>query len=1636
MHVSRSLRASAIFLSFFTSTDAWVLHRKPAGTVARGKEEDNARLPRGEWLDGEFKKRQGEVTELNCPNDRWEKMLDSNPDDRVKTFCNEWLGIGPATVTQEVTPTITITTSASVTSVITSTERSIVTKTVNKTVVTTVAAVQKRAANILAVAEDVIASVIESGTAAPTTSKSSQRLQAEAGLANACSCKMVDPTATETSFFTVPPVYDTVGVRKVFVARVTDTKVFTATTTVTVVSEDSLSAGTSAASTVVSSDPSTENAASTESRGSSMSEATVPSVSALSSTILPMTTSAPLSAGNGTATDSTSPIVTAIPFSCPENAGQRIEQVVDGVRLDYLVLCNTQLVTADRRGFPVISVEDETACAAQCSVINARTGQDACKAALFTPYGNGRNGGDCTITTNDDPEYIDSPGSISIVHTGTLANGDECANINSTETRSSVDISAVVASVTKAPLSVSTPGLVTQSANGGVFETYVSANSTDASGYVHWSWYAVSASSSFWWAVYSTSWECTATLTRTIVTQQTQPQTIVSVVITTIINGATTTYISGTSTRIVTNGNGVSPPTFVPASTTEGNGEVTTFFSEATATSTGANGVETPSDNGAGNATVSFATSTFFSTGSNGVIAPSSLSRSVEVETVVSSGDAQLSSSGSTYTSNGTGGAGVIPPPSATGGTGVFSISSGTLVVNSTGSGGILPPSSAATPSIQEVANSTIVSGGTAVLTVSGSAGTAVSTGGMGVVPPSPTGNVTVVVTVSITSGVASFATSSSTFVSNGTGDSGVIPPASTRVSSGGASFATSNSTRVASSTGDSGIIPPVTSESAPSSSVQTNLVVSSTGGSGNRTVEGSTAVSTGSGGSGVIPPPSTNASNPPTTAASPSIQVNVSVSAGTAQFSTSNSTIAVFSTGSFGIIPPTTRNITLTTTTTILASSLPVQQANTSSAGGSGFLSTQGSTAVTLSTGSGGIIPPSSVTPSSSSNATTASSSSTGPPFTNSAGNRSGTFSRRTSTGITTASTGVIVPSSNSSAPLPSTTPPSSGFPSTSLNSSSVSTGPPFSNSGGNRSGTFSRSSSISVSVTPSASVNISSTTTGPPFSNSGDNRSGSFSRTSSTRVSDVPSVSFNVSSSSTGPPFTNSGGDRSGSFSGSTRASLGSSSGGVVTPGTLTTTATVTIVPSSSVPAASLNVTSSGILSSSIGSSSVPVASSNSTTIARSSSTSGPSSSPPAPSFNGTTSVPILSTLVPPPFGGNSTAPSGTGTGSVGTPTPSLNATVSVPVTTGNVTSSFPSITPSVSLNITTSFLPTGNSSIPSATPTLSFNSTTSSDICPTVPVLITVTEVATSVQVVTTTVVQTVLTGPEESATADALDVNLTSSGAIGEVTSPSATADSDTAATSSAAPQASPVDDAAQPSATDLQSRFRASGTPATEAQIEAACADLENVVLNPMFAVQDESVPSWTVDDSDPNITVGTEDSPTGNGTIAQFKSQNVGSALAITQPLTLCPDQQYNISAKHRQEDPYADCSVVYRVGAQEVLSVTPTTNWTTSSILFTAGSGVEGASVNLTVTASCAGFSGFLVGEMMRVEVSEVDVHQQKNAQKRSVIGRLSRHFHRDATNTVITRPVFRPVKFGAFVFTKGEARANVSKRGQGRSR
>ncbi|KAL1645583.1 hypothetical protein SLS61_008266 [Didymella pomorum] len=1544
MFFTRSVLASAAVLSFSATTEGSVLHRKADEHVEVKRVAINEAQGAWTWKNL-FGKRQTLV--LDCPNDQFASLLDSAPNNDVQGFCNDWLNLAPATVTNEITPTITVTTSAATTTTQTSVQRTILTATVVETsTVTASASVRRRmvaAAQVEAIATSIVASVIASGTPTSSTAaatKGSARLAAEQGLSTACTCKQVAPTSTVTEDFTVPAVTTTVGVRILNIVRETETRTYTSTTTVSeaataTASGDATSAASStdsvssradaeATSTEVAEGGVSSTADAAAGSGSSSSSSVEESSSAPAITTVPIAVTS-IAEGNATATASGgAAVVTAIPFSCDEDdVNKDIDQVVGGFRLGYSVYCNTGLTSQDRVGRP-IPVTDATSCAAQCSLLNSQGAQDACQSAVFTPSNStDATGGICELYTaaeNSGLTTTPAPGSVAIVHTGTYANGDECAALNATT-------AAIVPTITNGPVVIETPGLVTQSSGGGVSRTYVSANTTDASGFVHFSWYEIYASSANWYAVYETSWACSATITRTIEQEPSttviQGSTITSVVVTTIIGNGFTTIISGDSTTTIRGGGGAGGATFVPASTTGGDAGLTTFFSTAVQASTGTDGIVTPTPapslGGAGNVTVIEGFTSVFSTGSEGVISPSaspslnaSISGSVSEEVIVSSTATTLTISGANST------------------------------FFSAGSGGILTPSE--TPILE-----TIVSSGAVTFTLSGSNATATSTGGEGVISPSAS------VSTSASSAMASSSSeewddetpygpktskvivvSSSIFTITSTGSAGIETPIlSTAVSSetliveisnttlsGNGSFTTATSVATFNATGSGGVLTPT---------VVTEVITTAAGVS-NFTSIIATATANSTGGSGVIPPASANS-----TSTGPTFTNTGDDRTGF--FSTSRATATANSTSSLGVIPPTGTLIITEIVNSTLAIPTPTGGLSTS---GFGNLTTGGETALTISTGGTGVIPPAPTN-----------STSTGPPFTNSDNNHSGSFSRSSATATlnSTGSSGFATPSSNLTTAIetpstnttlvltvPLTTGPVPTVPANVTSSFSVS----FPND--DRNGSYSTTSTLTlpvgtttpplVSQTPgtlvvTATTNITlslpstNVTLIPPTTRPFDNTTAplptptgniTFPPLVSINYSTVPSFSTIDISSLLTPPT-------SGNFT-------------LVVPSP-TTNVTIIVetpfVPSNSTTPPSASIT-------------IPPVSLNSTLSLPVQNSTGPpftnSGDDRSGRFTRSSSVALTTgtggfgniTATPPPFPtGNSTLPSGpTAPLTEACPSPTEFSTITreIIITTYTV-ETVPVLASTCISSDTAAALPTGlNGTFPTGG-----NATE-----PTAALTSVVESLADAISSLTATEA-----APTSSEVAPIVSAILSAvSSVVSDVTASATSAASETTTV--------PVD------------RFRRSGTLATQDQINAACKDTGDLVLSPTLNIQaSNSVEGWFVSQFNPTIPV---DSVAENGTtIARFRSAFPGQTAAISQPLTLCPGTRYNLTATTQQANTRSGCTVQFRVGANSVFTANPQDTFSSQTEQFTAGPGTEGASVDLTAVVSCAGFAGAAVG-------------------------------------------------------------------------
>lgn len=84
-------------------SEAWVLDRGADKHVQQEQDVAPQELRRRWEHAAVFAKRQEE--ELDCSENWFSDFLNANPSPRIKRFCNDWLGIRPKTVWEEVTPT-------------------------------------------------------------------------------------------------------------------------------------------------------------------------------------------------------------------------------------------------------------------------------------------------------------------------------------------------------------------------------------------------------------------------------------------------------------------------------------------------------------------------------------------------------------------------------------------------------------------------------------------------------------------------------------------------------------------------------------------------------------------------------------------------------------------------------------------------------------------------------------------------------------------------------------------------------------------------------------------------------------------------------------------------------------------------------------------------------------------------------------------------------------------------------------------------------------------------------------------------------------------------------------------------------------------------------------------------------------------------------------------------------------------------------------------------------------------------------------------------------------------------------------------------------------------------------------------
>ncbi|KAJ4298884.1 hypothetical protein N0V90_004127 [Kalmusia sp. IMI 367209] len=1547
-------------------------------------------------------------TVLECPtDDLYIEILDGAPSTAVQTFCNRFLDIPPATVTVAYTATITNFTSETATS--TQTVQVLTTETVTETATITPAAVLRRAADMVAqfaVANEIFAQVIAQGTealAASTITPNGNRDAALSGFENACSCETVAPLSTITITDTVLTQRMTVGKNKLRVLTVFVTKSYTTTTTITPGIGQTANA----------------NTTSTTVPASITSPA---SIALIASGSVPPISSPSAPVGPGV------PVVIGIPFECPKDGvqdpqanGLSPQFIVGDLRYEYSVLCDTAIDQSNPL-FGVQGVANQTACAAQCSIVNNAAQKQLCESATFLPNP-GASDGQCFLH-GPVSRFVKAPGSTTILLTGVSSKSDKCTSVDlvNGSGNTTVDTAQLIGNALTSGFSISTPGLVTRSETGGVFKTYFSSGYTRSDGYYFYSWFEIYASSSAWWAAYATSWSCTAkNAPQTIVIQQTvENKASVFVDVTTIVNGSITTVISGTSTFSIIDGAGSVPPSLVPALVTEGGIVLTTGYSTLMSNATAGAGVEGPAPTliGSGplipldtaNQTVvvpngsegsivvtlagEAATSNF--TAGGGVIAPSATS------VALSAGSAAITVSGSTLTFNASEGNGSQPGVAQPSGANQFTIA-GTLVTGfSIGGAGFIPPSPTngsfvgTLPSASSLAgglegstasssavfvlpligygsptssaaailpgNSTVIAeaSGAIQVTVSGEASIANLTGGASAIPPP-------LVTAAISVGIVGFNESGATATAFTAQGSGVIPPVPSNITlvGTGGQFAAQGTAAVLLSIGGggSGIPPPpaVNSTQLPVASTGginlplatgtgspvglvngTSLDIGPTAGAANFTVFGGTAVTSATEGFGLIPPAGT------APASQELLNLNSSLPSGTAAFAISGATAITIVASGNGIVPPSVLPSASANTSIILVGTAPA------SSGGLN-VSIFEATAVVLSTGTGGVALPlinlttsvqASLVPSPSTNA----SSINEEEFSNSLRDRTGRPITRTSSSLGTAplvtapiGTGSSVPMVNStSPPLPPIIPNFAyGAKTSSLESSAQQFSAAIASFSANSSEVFPTASG-SVTIPP-LSANSSvllptvSSSPGPNFSNSDNDRLGR-PRPSTARSSGlVPAPSSNVTLSGTAPVQS---------------ANISFLGTAVI----VVQSANVTL-PSSAVLLPSVNYSGPLVTApSDTGPSSIPSTGNFSALEApRSGSISRVSANSTAFLPTGTAPASSIAVAV------NSSAPIGTASG----PVP-LNTAASASIVIFSATANFISAfgtggvfatgigasgtgsTGFQAASINSTFAPL-LATAPSITPTLSLNSSVE---CPT----------ATPVIVPHTTVITTV---SYETLLVEA------------STCAPSATSIFNQNVT---LPTGTGLVSVSTPSATSLIRSYRRSGEIATQEQIDQACADHSNIVINPDFSFEAANTAfGWTTKADDAAITFHTANAATTQ--TGRVLAAAAGRSLTISQPLTLCPGKQYRLTSSNRQANLLSKCTAEYLIGDDSVYTASPQETFLKRDANFMAGNSPEEVSKDLTIRCKCDGEDGIPAGAnedgFMVVEVDDVSVQQ-----------------------------------------------------------
>jgi hypothetical protein len=159
-----------------------------------------------------------------------------------------------------------------------------------------------------------------------------------------------------------------------------------------------------------------------------------------------------------------------------------------------------------------------------------------------------------------------------------------------------------------------------------------------------------------------------------------------------------------------------------------------------------------------------------------------------------------------------------------------------------------------------------------------------------------------------------------------------------------------------------------------------------------------------------------------------------------------------------------------------------------------------------------------------------------------------------------------------------------------------------------------------------------------------------------------------------------------------------------------------------------------------------------------------------------------------------------------------------------------------------------------------------------------------------------------------------------------------------------------------------------GTPATPDEIAFACDNAE-AIYNGDFEAWDSiggrpEPDGWGFATNYPqyievlSFADSTQHTPSGSRE-ARFVSTNSSAEGALVQPLTLCPNKTYALTAWARQLNPLDECAAVYSVAGVVLGTVIPQSSWSSgvSGLTnYTVGPTDADAAVDFAISVACTG--------------------------------------------------------------------------------